>query len=124
MNSALTRFDAPEIALLGDPAIFRLKARIDAKLRRTLEQVHVELRAECESITLHAPDGFDPAKVQLVKGEHLEDHPYQYLDYPKHFHGETKFTFRTLIWWGHHVVFAWLLEGGHSAGRRFAIAAR
>ncbi|GKS57117.1 hypothetical protein YTPLAS18_06440 [Nitrospira sp.] len=107
------QFDAREIALLGDPALFRLKAQVDAKLRRTLEAVHAELRDECRTTALQAPDEFDPDKMQLVKGEHLEHHPYQYLDYPKHFHGETTFTFRTLVWWGHHVVFAWLLEGGH-----------
>jgi hypothetical protein len=47
----------------------------------------------------------------LVKGEHLEDFPYQYLDCPKHFEGTNKFTFRALFWWGHHAAFALMLEG-------------
>ena len=51
------------------------------------------------------------AKHQFVKGEHLEHCPYQYLDYPKHFVGTTTFTFRSLFWWGHHMVCALLLEG-------------
>ena len=49
--------------------------------------------------------------MQFVKGEHLEEFPYQYLDCPKHFHGKEKCTFRTLFWWGHHVASAWILEG-------------
>jgi hypothetical protein len=51
------------------------------------------------------------ASAQLVKGEHLESFPYQYLDCPKYFRGSEKRTFRTLVWWGHHVVWAWILEG-------------
>ena len=58
------------------------------------------------------PPDFDANKMQSVKGERLEHCPYQYLDYPKHFLGEDKFTFRSLCWWGHHLVFALLLEGG------------
>ncbi|HJU03514.1 MAG TPA: hypothetical protein VJ692_00075, partial [Nitrospiraceae bacterium] len=50
-------------------------------------------------------------KFQFVKGEHLEECPYQYLDYPKHFEGDEKLTFRSLFWWGHHMVFALILEG-------------
>jgi hypothetical protein len=48
-----------------------------------------------------------------VKGEHLEHCPYQYLDYPKHFSGGNTFSFRSLFWWGHHLTFAFLLEGVH-----------
>ena len=50
--------------------------------------------------------------MQFVKGERLENCPYQYLDYPKHFLGEDKFTFRSLCWWGHHLVFAMIMDGG------------
>lgn len=106
------RFDDREVALLADASFFPAKARIGVKVRAALDQVHEVLAQECRQGALLAPDGFDSAARQFVKGEHLEDHPYQYLDYPKHFQGETKFTFRSLVWWGHHAVFAWLLEGG------------
>ena len=53
----------------------------------------------------------NPESHQFVKGEHLEDFPYQYLDYFKHFEGDNKFTFRSLFWWGHHYTFALILEG-------------
>ena len=64
--------------------------------------------------TLLVPPGFDPSKMQVVKGERLEECPYQYLDYPKHFLGDDKFTFRSLCWWGHHLVFAIIVEGGQA----------
>lgn len=69
------------------------------------------LKAEAAASELIVPPGFDPTKSQLVKGEHLEDYPYQYLDCPKHFVGNEKCTFRTLFWWGHHLAFALILEG-------------
>ena len=56
---------------------------------------------------------FDTEASQFVKGEHLEDFPYQYLDYPRFFTKDVKFAFRSLVWWGHHMAFALILEGGH-----------
>lgn len=100
-----------EAALLADARFFRKKAAITTKIRAQLEATHDALKQECIGLSLDAPPGFDPTVHQLVKGEHLGDCPYQYLDYPKHFAGVTKFTFRTLVWWGHHVTCALLLEG-------------
>ncbi len=102
-----------EIALVSDDKFFRAKAAITPKVRAMLEAVHTGLKQELAGVELIAPSGFDPDKCQYVKGEHLEDCPYQYLDFPKHFDGDDKFTFRTLFWWGHHVVFALILEGAH-----------
>lgn len=100
-----------EIRLVTDKEFFKVKAAITPKIRAMLEAVHEALKQELAGIPLIAPSGFDPDKRQYVKGEHLEDCPYQYLDFPKHFEGDNKFTFRTLFWWGHHVVFALILEG-------------
>ena len=100
-----------ETSLLSDADFFRKKAAITAKIRQALETTHRVLQAELGSVTLVMPPGCNLTIHQLVKGEHLEDFPYQYLDCPKHFHGGHTFTFRTLVWWGHHVVCAWLLEG-------------
>jgi hypothetical protein len=104
-------FTPEELALVADDKLFRAKAAITPKIRAMLEAVHAGLKQELAGVSLMAPPGFDPDKCQYVKGEHLEDHPYQYLDFPKHFEGDNKFTFRTLFWWGHHVVFALILEG-------------
>ncbi len=104
-------FTDEEIALLADAEFFLKKSAITAKIRQALEATHRTLQGELETVALVRPPGFSLALHQLVKGEHLEDFPYQYLDYPKHFDGVNKFTFRTLVWWGHHVVCAWLLAG-------------
>lgn len=105
------QFTVEEIGLLTDDQFFRKKATIMGKMRGLLDATHEALAAELREIALVTPSGFDPDKSQFVKGEHLEDFPYQYLDYPKHFAGDEKFTYRTLFWWGHALVFAMLLDG-------------
>ena len=104
-------FSADELNLLADANFFRVKARIMKKVRGTLDALYVELRNELHGVELLTPGRFNPKAHQFVKGEHLEEFPYQYLDYFKHFEGDNKFTFRSLFWWGHHYVFALILEG-------------
>ena len=108
-------FTPDELRLLGDEQFFRAKARIMKKMRAILDGVYGGLQKELNGVELLPPENFDPKAHQFVKGEHLEDYPYQYLDFFKHFDGEVKFTFRTLLWWGHHIVFALILEGGRLA---------
>src|SRR5216117_4381006 len=104
-------FTPEELTLLGDEQFFRAKARIMKKMKAIVEGVYDGLQRELAGVTLLAPAGFNPAAHQFVKGEHLEDFPYQYLDYFKHFEGDNKFTFRSLFWWGHHYAFALILDG-------------
>ena len=101
-----------ELALVADGELFRSKERTILKMQALLAMLQAGLREDLEKTTLLFPPGFDPAKAQSVKGERLEACPYQYLDYPKHFLGDEKFTFRSLCWWGHHLVFAMIVEGG------------
>jgi len=110
MSKSLS-FTDEETALLADAQFFRKKARITEKIRAQLEAVRAELKIELSDTRVVTPPEFDAGNLQFVKGEHLEEFPYQYLDYPKHFHGTEKCTFRTLFWWGHHVACAWILEG-------------
>jgi hypothetical protein len=105
------QFTPDEISLLADAKFFRKKAAISAKIRTQLEETQSALTQECEGLSLLTPPDFNLQSCQMVKGEHLEDFPYQYLDCPKHFVGGNKFTFRILFWWGHHVACALLLEG-------------
>ena len=106
-------FTSKEIALLSDTEFFSVKATISPKIRNLLEQIHESFQHELKARHLLVPEGFDPEASQFVKGEHLEDFPYQYLDYPRFFTKDVKFSFRSLVWWGHHMVFALILEGGH-----------
>jgi hypothetical protein len=104
-------FTEEETALLTDTTFFEKKVRISEKIRAQLEASREGLKEEMGRIVLPELPDHDSASVQLVKGEHLESYPYQYLDCPKYFRGSEKRTFRTLVWWGHHVAWAWILEG-------------
>ncbi|NOT21382.1 MAG: hypothetical protein HOP22_01460 [Nitrospiraceae bacterium] len=106
-----SQFTNEEAALMADQHFFRAKAKIMVKMRHVLGATHAALQEETGSASLLTPQNFDPASCHFVKGEHLESFPYQYLDFPKHFHDSNAFTFRTLFWWGHHVVCALMLEG-------------
>jgi hypothetical protein len=106
-----SEFTNEEAALMADQHFFLAKAQIMAKVRRLLAATHVALKEEVASTVLVTPPDFNPANCQFVKGEALEFFPYQYLDFPKHFHDSNAFVFRTLFWWGHHVVCALMLEG-------------
>ena len=110
MNTTHT-FTTDELALLADQGFFRKKAAISVKIKQVLEDLHHRLEAEIASQSLLAPEGFDPQARQFVKGEHLEDFPYQYVDFPRLYTRENKFAFRSLVWWGHHVVFSLMVEG-------------
>jgi hypothetical protein len=107
----LLSFTDEETALLTDAVFFQKKARISEKIRLQLEATRNALKEELTNTILPELPESDSASTQLVKGEHLEFYPYQYLDCPKHFRGTEKRTFRTMVWWGHHVVWAWILEG-------------
>lgn len=104
-------FTPDELALLSDQDFFRKKAEISVKIKQVLEHLHDRLKAEIGYHHLLAPEGFDPQASQFVKGEHLENFPYQYVDFPRFYTRENKFAFRSLIWWGHHMVFALIVEG-------------
>ena len=106
-----SQFTNEEAALMADQHFFRAKAQIMAKVRGFLEATHEALKEETRSASFATPPDFNPVNCQFVKGESLELFPYQYLDFPKHFHDSNVFTFRTLFWWGHHLACALLLEG-------------
>jgi len=96
---------------MADQQFFLAKAKIMVKVRSLLGATHEVLKQEVAAAALVTPPNFDPANCHFVKGEALESFPYQYLDFPKHFQNSNAFAFRTLFWWGHHVVCALLLEG-------------
>jgi hypothetical protein len=119
-----SEFTNEEAALMADQHIFLAKAQIMAKVRRLLAATHVALKEEVASAVLVTPPDFNPANCHFVKGEALEFFPYQYLDFPKHFHDSNAFVFRTLFWWGHHVVCALMLEGEGIKQRKARIVDR
>ncbi len=104
-------FTSEEKNLIQDTHFFETKVRVTQKIKTLLHQLKPEIEKEARALKFLSPQGFDPENFQFVKGEHLRDFPYLYLDFPKHFNRTEKFSFRTLFWWGHYFIFSWILEG-------------
>ncbi len=112
-STHLVYFTPEEKSLIQDTRFFETKTIVTQKVKTFLHQLQPALIQEVDLKSLLAPEGFDSKVFQYVKGEHLLDFPYLYLDFPKYFKKEEKFTFRTLFWWGHFFAFSWILEGLH-----------
>jgi hypothetical protein len=104
-------FDDDEIALLSNPRLFEQKLRATEKLKGLMEQIRTVLLADIDPHELLAPIGTDFLKGQIAKGENYEGYPYVMLDFPKHFGKESIFTFRTLFWYGHSLIFSMIVAG-------------
>jgi len=109
------RLTDTERQLLEDTTFFPAKAVIGEKVKLWLTELRDALQQETAGGRFLAPEGTDYQQGQLVKGEHLLDFPYHYLDCPKYFSQGEMFAYRTLVWWGHQIVFALILQGGHLA---------
>lgn len=104
-------FSPEELLVIQDTRFFHIKAALTPKIQEILHQLHDLYQKELPRAELLMPNGVNIQSGQFVKGEHLLDFPYLYLDFPKFFTQQEKFSFRTLFWWGHYWVFAWILEG-------------
>ncbi len=110
INSPI-QFTDQELGLIEDTSFFETKALITQKVKTLLHLLHDTLKKELVDFPFLAPDDFHLDNHQFVKGEHLSGFPYLYLDYPKYYTKQEMFSFRSLFWWGHHFIFAWILSG-------------
>jgi len=104
-------FSTDEVEFLKQAALFTWKEQITRKIKRILEALHEELAARLDPSALLAPEGMDFTRWQVVRGERYHDQPYAYLDFPQFFRRDTKFTYRSMFWWGTGFIFAMILEG-------------
>lgn len=104
-------FEDDEIALLSNPRLFEQKLRATEKLKDLMEQIRTVLLEDIRPHDLLAPSTTDFLKGQIAKGENYEGYPYVMLDFPKQFGKESIFTFRTLFWYGHSLIFSMIVAG-------------
>ena len=104
-------FSRDEVEFLKQAGLFAWKERLTERIKKALESLHDALAVRLTPDVLLAPNGMDWTRWQLVRGERLDDRPYAYLDFPQYFTRETKFTYRSMFWWGEGFFFAMILEG-------------
>lgn len=104
-------FDPAEQQVLNDADFFKIKARIDLKVNALFHELKQALQVEVATAEHLFPKGLRPGNGRTYRGENYSNFPWRALDFPVHFVREDHFAFRTLLLWGHHFSFHFLLSG-------------
>lgn len=107
----MSAFSRDEVEFLKQAGLFAWKERLTLRIKTALEDLHGALSARVTPDRLLAPADMDWTRWQVVRGERFEERPYVYLDFPQYFSRETKWTYRSMFWWGEGLFFAMILEG-------------
>lgn len=101
----------PELTALRERRFFTLKHRVSQKLVIYLNSTRDQLALTLQQLDITLPPGTDTTYGKISRGENYQGFPYFILDYPRLFHNDGMFAFRTMIWWGHYCSFSLLLKG-------------
>ncbi len=107
----MSDFSRDEVEFLKHAGLFAWKERLTLRIKTALEELYDALSPRVVADTLLAPHDMDWTRRQVVRGERFEERPYAYLDFPQYFSQTTKFTYRSMFWWGEGLFFAMILEG-------------
>ncbi len=102
---------ARELNILSSQSFYDLKNSATDIIYELLRQARLTLIEEVDEKQLLRPEGVDFKRGQLARGESLGGYPYVFLDYPKLYSKMTIFSMRTLVWYGHHLVFSLICAG-------------
>jgi hypothetical protein len=100
-----------DIQMINTVDVFLHKPAIMKKVEQRLNDLNQALIAELATDHRNFPDGIDVIKGQIARGENHKGFPFISLDMPQFFTKQDMFTFRTLFWWGHCLVFSLILKG-------------
>ena len=100
-----------ELSLLMDRGLMPLKYSALEKIDKLLALTKIQIAVELEPISHLFPPGMDYRDGKVSRGENYKSYPYRVLDYPRAFHHDDIFTFRTMVLWGHHCSYHLILAG-------------
>jgi hypothetical protein len=104
-----------EVKLLNTVDIFLHKPSIMKKAETNLTVLKQEVIKTLSQAPHPCPPESDIVKGQIVRGENHNGFPFISLDMPQMFSKSKMFTYRTLFWWGHDLIFSLILkEENHS----------
>lgn len=101
-----------EFNMINVVDVFRFKPGIMKKAEEFLTELKKSLVEEVENSNLIVPPETDVIKGQIARGENYKGFPFISLDMPQRFSKVEMFTYRTVFWWGHCLVFSFILKGG------------
>ena len=99
-----------EVKLLNTVDIFLHKPAIMKKAEANLTALKQEVIKTLSQAPHPCPPESDIVKGQIVRGENLKGFPFISLDMPQMFSKSQMFTYRTLFWWGHNLIFSLILK--------------
>ena len=99
-----------EVKLLNTVDIFLHKPAIMKKAEANLTALKQEIVKTLSHAPHPCPPETDIAKGQIVRGENHNGFPFISLDMPQMFSKSQMFTYRTLFWWGHDLIFSLILK--------------
>ncbi|MBT6601109.1 MAG: hypothetical protein HOB32_05575 [Nitrospina sp.] len=99
-----------EIKLLNTVDVFLHKPAIMKKAEANLTVLKQEIVKTLSLLPHSCPPEADIVKGQIVRGENHNGFPFMSLDMPQMFSKSRMFTYRTLFWWGHGLIFSLILK--------------
>ena len=104
-----------EVKLLNTVDIFHHKPSIIKKAETNLTTLKQEIIKTLSEAPHPCPPESDIIKGQIVRGENHKGFPFISLDMPQMFSKSKMFTYRTLFWWGHDLIFSLILKQENQA---------
>ena len=104
-----------EVKLLNTVDIFLQKPAIMKKAEANLTALKQEVIKTLSQAPHPCPPESDIVKGQIVRGENHKGFPFISLDMPQMFSKSQMFTYRTLFWWGHDLIFSLILKQENQA---------
>lgn len=104
-----------EVKLLNTVDIFLHKPAIMKKAEAYLTALKQDVIKTLSQAPHPCPPESDIVKGQIVRGENHKGFPFISLDMPQMFSKSQMFTYRTLFWWGHDLIFSLILKQENQA---------
>jgi hypothetical protein len=110
--------------LIEDLDVIRLKQEAMSGIQAIFDSLIPDLEAILDSyknkLVFHLPK----QHAKISRGENYRSLPYQILDYPRSFHLEDVFAFRTMFLWGNFFSFSFQLSGKYLEAGRYLLEER
>jgi hypothetical protein len=105
-----TNWSPLELRLLNTVDVFLHKPTIMKKAEANLISLKNDIIKTLSNSSHPCPPESDITKGQIVRGENHKGFPFISLDMPQMFSKSQMFTYRTLFWWGHDLIFSLILK--------------
>ena len=95
------KLSEPELKVIENKDFFVVRARVNKKILRSLEQIQDNLKELYGELSKdHILHNYTSVPAKISKGENYKDLPYYVLDFPRHFKEQDTCAVRYMLLWG------------------------